>query len=187
MPEPLVLPVLRGPRVTLRPTELADATALFAIFSDAAVMRYWSTAPWTDPARGAELVESDRAALASGEAMRWAIADAADVVVGCVSLHRFHAQCRRAELGYLLGRRAWGRGYATEALRLALDHAFGPLGLHRIEADTDPRNTRSTALLERVGFTREGVLRERWIVDGEVSDTAYYGLLAREWAAVRDR
>ena len=50
-----------------------------------------------------------------------------------------------------------------------------------MEADIDPRNHASARSLERLGFTREGLLRERWIVKGEVSDTALYGLLQREW------
>lgn len=70
-----------------------------------------------------------------------------------------------------------------EALRALLDHGFGALQLNRIEADIDPRNAASACSLERLGFTREGLLRERWIVDGEVSDTSLYGLLARQWRA----
>jgi len=57
----------------------------------------------------------------------------------------------------------------------------GELGLRRVEADIDPRNARSAKILERLGFIREGYLRERWVVGGEISDTALYGLLAREF------
>ena len=68
-----------------------------------------------------------------------------------------------------------------EALRALLDFGFGELDLNRIEADIDPRNSASARTLERLGFTKEGYLRERWIVGDEVSDTALYGLLRREW------
>jgi RimJ/RimL family protein N-acetyltransferase len=68
-----------------------------------------------------------------------------------------------------------------EALLALLDFGFGELDLNRIEADIDPRNSTSARTLERLGFTREGYLRERWIVGDEVSDTALYGLLRREW------
>ena len=68
-----------------------------------------------------------------------------------------------------------------EALRALLDFGFGELDLNRIEADIDPRNGASARTLERLGFTKEGYLRERWIVGDEVSDTALYGLLRREW------
>ena len=66
---------------------------------------------------------------------------------------------------------------------MVLDHAFDTLGLRRIEADIDPRNTSSCKLVERMGFVREGLLRDRWCVAGEVSDSALYGLLALEWRA----
>jgi RimJ/RimL family protein N-acetyltransferase len=66
-------------------------------------------------------------------------------------------------------------------LSALLDYAFTELDLNRVEADSDPRNERSARLLDRLGFTKEGLFRERCIVDGEVSDSAMYGLLRREW------
>jgi RimJ/RimL family protein N-acetyltransferase len=68
-----------------------------------------------------------------------------------------------------------------EALQALLEFGVGELDLNRIEADIDPRNSASARTLERLGFTKEGYLRERWIVGDEVSDTAIYGLLRREW------
>ncbi len=68
-----------------------------------------------------------------------------------------------------------------EALRALLGHGFAELGLNRVEADIDPRNAASARSLERLGFKKEGHLRERWIVGDEVSDTATYGLLKSEW------
>jgi RimJ/RimL family protein N-acetyltransferase len=67
------------------------------------------------------------------------------------------------------------------ALERLLDFAFGELGLRRLEADVDPNNVRSIASLERLGFRREGYLRERWFVGGQVEDALFYGLLRREW------
>ncbi len=69
----------------------------------------------------------------------------------------------------------------NEALRTLVDHAFGTLNLNRLEADIDPRNHASAKTLERLGFQQEGHLRERWIVGDEISHTAFYGLLRREW------
>ena len=62
-------------------------------------------------------------------------------------------------------------------------YGFDVLNLNRVEADIDPRNDSSAKSLLRLGFSKEGDLRERWIVDGEVSDTALFGLLQREWMA----
>ncbi len=69
----------------------------------------------------------------------------------------------------------------NEALRTLVDHAFTTLDLNRLEADIDPRNLASAKTLERLGFQQEGLLRERWIVGDEISDTAFDGLLRREW------
>jgi len=62
-----------------------------------------------------------------------------------------------------------------------LDQAFGPLGLHRVELRTNPTNTRSRSVAQRLGFTQEGVLREAAAFPDERRDDVVYGLLAREW------
>ena len=97
-------------------------------------------------------------------------ADAA--TIGTVTLYSLDAQCRRADVGY-----------ANEAVAALLDWGFEHLELNRVEADIDPRNTPSARLLERLGFLREGHLRERWIVDGEICDSWIYGLLRAGWQA----
>jgi ribosomal-protein-alanine N-acetyltransferase len=66
-----------------------------------------------------------------------------------------------------------------------LQYGFEDLHLHRVEADTDPRNVASGRALERLGFKLEGHLRERWIVGDEISDTALYGLIRSDWDASR--
>ena len=63
--------------------------------------------------------------------------------------------------------------------------ASAQLGLNRVEADIDPRNAASAKPLLRLGFRHEGLLRERWIVNGEICDTAFYGLLKSDWEARR--
>jgi ribosomal-protein-alanine N-acetyltransferase len=73
------------------------------------------------------------------------------------------------------------KGYAIEALTALLAHGFAALDLNRVEADIDPRNGASARVLERLGFRHEGLLRERWIVGGQICDTAFYGLLRRDW------
>jgi len=85
------------------------------------------------------------------------------------------------EVGWRLAHEYWGRGYAPEAGRAALDYAFDVLHLYRVEADIDPRNTASIHLVERLGFRREGLLHGRYHVGSEIQDSAIYGLLANEW------
>jgi RimJ/RimL family protein N-acetyltransferase len=106
-------------------------------------------------------------------------------VLGTCMLFHADEQCQRAEIGFSLQRAHWRNGYMNEAASALIEHAFNALNLHRIEADIDPRNVASARLLERLGFVREGLLRERLIVGNEVSDSAIYGLLERDIRATR--
>jgi len=85
------------------------------------------------------------------------------------------------ELAWTRVRRWWGCGYATEAARALLRWSFDTLNLNRIQAETDTRNVASARVLEKLGFVREGTLREDCVVNGEVSDSWVFGLLRREW------
>ena len=175
------LPVLETERLRLRALGPTDAEALYEVFSDPEVMRYWSNPPHPDLERTKTMIEDIRTAVAEGEILQWGIERREDGrLLGTVTLISDGSQ-PRAELGYILGREHWGQGYAGEAQRSAVGFAFDDLGLHRLEADTDPDNTASLRSLERLGFRREGTLRERWIVGDRVSDSAILGLLAREW------
>jgi RimJ/RimL family protein N-acetyltransferase len=174
---------IRTSRLVLRAPELSDAEALFSIFSNPEVMRYWSTQPWQHVQEATARIERDRAALLNGSAVRLLLQPVdGGSVLGAVTLLSFVPSSRRAEVGYILSRQAWGKGLMHEALCGLLSYGFDKLSLRRVEADVDPRNERSAKVLERLGFVREGFLRERWLVGDEVSDTALYGLLAREWS-----
>jgi len=175
---------LHTKRLLLRPLGAADAPALFEAFSDPRVMRYWSTPPWPSMDAAHALVERDLKAMASGEYVRLGIERREDGrLLGNCTLFKIDAPCRRAEVGYGLAYSAWGNGYMHEALLALLEFGFSELALNRVEADIDPRNEPSARSLERLGFKREGCLRERWIVGAEVSDSALYGLLLSVWQA----
>jgi len=88
---------------------------------------------------------------------------------------------RSGELAYWITPDEWGNGYATAASRLLLEHAFDALGLHRIEASAFSSNDASRRVLEKLGFTEEGVARRKALVDGEWTDVVRYGLLEAEW------
>ncbi|PWF46656.1 GNAT family N-acetyltransferase [Massilia glaciei] len=171
-------------RLTLRPPRPGDKDALHALHSDPRVMRYFSEPPWTDPARAAHQIDEDACAFDREEYFRFAIVlDETQQMIGNCTLHALHRQNRRAEIGYALQPAQWGKGYMGEALGALLAYAFRERDLNRLEADIDPRNTESASCLERLGFVSEGYMRERWIVGGEVCDSALYGLLRRDWDA----
>ena len=171
-------------RLTLRPPRRGDEADLHAIHSDPIVMRYFSEAPWTDPARAARQIDSDADRFARAESFRFAIVlNTTGRQIGNCTVYALHRQNRRADIGYTLAPSHWGHGYMHEALQALLAFAFTDLDLLRLEADVDPRNAASAASLMRLGFVQEGLLRERWIVADEISDSALYGLLRREWKA----
>ena len=177
---------LQTARLDLRPLVPADADAVFAMRSDPVIQRYGSHPAWTDPQLAVDYIERNVQAMASGEHAQFAIVRREDAaVVGTCTLYHLDLPCRRAEVGYVLLGSEWGKGYANEGVAAMLDWGFEHLGLNRIEADIDPRNAPSARALERLGFVREGHLRERWIVGGEVCDSWIYGLLAPEWKALR--
>ena len=92
---------------------------------------------------------------------------------------------RSAYLGYYAFAPFAGHGYMTEAFELALDHAFRRLKLHRVEANVQPGNRRSNALVSRVGFTREGYSRRYIRISGRWRDHVRYAILAEDWRAIK--
>lgn len=171
-------------RLALRWLTPDDAPDQFSLFSDPQVTRYWSTPAWTDMAQAHAFVDSALADYASGDGLRFSIMlRDSDTFLGSVKLYDFFEQNRRCDIGYALLPAHWGKGYLAEAMVALLDYAFGTLNLNRIEADIDPRNEASAKLLDKMAFQKEGYMRERWIVNGEICDTAFYGLLKRDWLA----
>ena len=180
--------VLRTTRLVLRPLRPDDAVELFRIYREPQVARYLSFPPWTALEQAQARIARDLDGMQSGMHLRLGLERQDDGrLIGDCTLFNINAPCRRAEIGYVLAQETWGNGYMDEALRALVDFGFSKLDLNRIEADIDPRNTGSARSLERLGFTKEGHLRERWIVGGEVSDTGLYGLLAKDWQAAAAR
>jgi RimJ/RimL family protein N-acetyltransferase len=102
--------------------------------------------------------------------------------VGTVGLTAFAPTTGTAELGYYLTPDAWGRGHATDAAQTLVAYAFTELRFHRVQAKVFDENRASQRVLEKVGFEREGVLREHWFRHGRHEDVHLYGLLVDEWS-----
>jgi RimJ/RimL family protein N-acetyltransferase len=177
--EPFLIPT---ESLTLRFLSEADLPAVYGIFSHSEVMRYWSYPSWTDRSQAEEWLARVQEGYRTATSLQLGIERNVDhALAGTCTLFQFHVPSRRAEIGYALGRPYWGFGYMHESLQALLRYAFQTLDLNRLEADIDPRNVASARTLERLGFQKEGYLRERWIVNEEITDTALYGLLRREW------
>lgn len=175
-------PRLETPRLILRQIQFADAEALFATFSDEAVMEFYGELPHRTVEESRELVRRQREWYARRQGIRWGITRRGeDVVIGSCGLFKFDEDARRAELGYELGHAYWRQGIMAEALGAVLAFAFETLWLHRIEAVVDDANERSKGLLRSLGFMHEGTLRQRFYFRDRFWDEHYFGLLANEW------
>lgn len=183
------LPVLSATRVVLRPLGKRDLDRLFSLFSDPEVIRYWGTPPLASRSAAVELLAQINDGFRTRRLFQWCISDReTNELIGTCTLNRLDRYHQRAEIGFAVTRSRWRKGYATEAVERLLEFAFETLELRRVEADADPRNTASLALLERQGFEREGYLRERYVQLGEVQDAVVLGLLRSDWRArKRDR
>ncbi|MGY1549060.1 GNAT family N-acetyltransferase [Streptomyces sp. MN6] len=178
----LPTPELHTARLRLRPFTDADAAPLYALHSDSHVLRYWDSPPWTDPARSQRFLSVCRTMAEEGTGARLAVERVSDgVFIGWCGVIDWNPDFRSASLCYVFDPAAWGHGYATETVRGVLGWAFDTLDLNRVQADVDTRNGASARVLEKLGFVREGTLREDCVVNGDVSDSWVYGLLRREW------
>ena len=173
-------------RLTIRLAERDDLDALFMLHSDAETTSYiphmrWATSADADVwfARWKERREKQSAVRCV--IVKRATNNEVETVIGTAVLFNFDAASQLAEIGYLLGREHWGKGYAVEAMTAFIGFSFATLNLRRLEATVDARNVASNKLLQRLGFTLEGVLRERWLAAGELQNINLHALLSREW------
>lgn len=171
------LPTLETERLRLEPLIASDATHLYPIMGHPEVMAYWDIPEVDDPDLVAAIVAGQVEAMAEGRAVYWAMRALADgAFVGACDLSEIDRWHRRAEVGFMLGRDAWGHGYALEAMRAVIAFA-ATNGLRKLTARTHLGNRRSEALLEKLGFSKEGLLRGHIVKDGQRRDCRAFGLL----------
>ncbi|MFZ3590649.1 GNAT family N-acetyltransferase [Bacillus sp. DJP31] len=102
-------------------------------------------------------------------------------MIGAGELNIRDVSNKAGEIGYILNRDYWGKGYATEVAKLLIEFGFKVLDLHRIYATCDPRNVKSTKVLEKVGMTWEGRMREDLLLKDGWRDSLLYSILINEW------
>jgi RimJ/RimL family protein N-acetyltransferase len=169
-------------RLILRRFRPSDAVTLAEYRSDPDVARYQSwDAPF--PLLRAETAVANFIASDPDKPgwFQYAIERTAERdLIGDVAVH-LHDNLKQAEVGFTLAPQHQKQGYATEAVRAVLDRLFRVQGLHKVAGECDARNVASAALMERLGFQREGLLRQQTFIKGEWTDDLLYGLLAAEW------
>lgn len=181
-----ILPTLESPLVTLRALAAADLPGLLEIFGDPEVARYLSIRKLGDEADARRFLDEIHRGSETRSLFQWGVQRNRDVrLVGTCTLADIQWESGRAEVGFALGREHWGQGLMGEALPILIGYGFEQLGLNRLEADVDPRNEVSIHLLEKLGFQREGYLRQRHLKEGERQDSLILGLLASDWRSSR--
>ena len=169
-------------RLTLRLLHRDDVDAVYGWMSDPEVVRYQLYEPRSRETVAEKVAEygASTTLAVDGDYIQPAIV-VDGVVAGAMYFKLASVDDLTAEIGWALARGFQGRGYANEASSALLDLAFGPLGLHRVFAELDPRNAGSVALCLRLGMRHEAHFVEHMAFKGEWADTDIYGVLDREW------
>lgn len=186
MPNQIQLPLNSFPELVtanlrLRELHPSDAGAVYRIYADEEVTRYYDLDTFTDLRQAEELIQRQRKRYEDGIGIRWGIAQlTSNVVIGTAGFI-FNHHNAQGRLGYDLARPFWRRGIMTEALRILIHYSFASLKLNRIQALVIPGNEASINLLHKLGFSDEGLLREYAVFKGRYNDLFCCSLLSSEY------
>ncbi len=171
--------ILHGSGFVLRPYQKGDETSIAKHINDPDIARNTAAIPYPYTLEMARewIAKCQRNALKKPlEDLVFAIV-VDRFVVGAIGLHHIEAK-HKCELGYWLGRAYWGRGIVTAAVRLVTDYAFERLHLRRVCAKVFPYNPASMRVLEKAGFTLEGIMKKSHKKDGKLLDEHLYAKCA---------
>ena len=175
-------PVLETQDLRLRAYKLSDAKQLQQKIGIKQVSMYMTHIPYPYlDGMAEEYIKSLDQGLASGSKLNYAIVDKhTDGLLGAVGFTIF-TNDKRAELGYWVAQDAWGRGYATQAVKALVDYGFTELGLNKIHADYYAKNPASGRVMQKVGMQQEGCLRQHYYKDGQFHDMFVYSILKQDY------
>ena len=179
------IPTIRTNRLSLKAISNADCDGVLRVFSDPLVVEHYDINPITDRVAALRLIEGFDAWFKLGDAIRWGIwHNQLNQLIGTCCFDKIHRSFRRVNLGYNLSSKFWGAGYASEAcqaiIRLAFENGL-ETPVNRIQAITIPDNEKSETVLKRLGFQREGLLREFGFWEGLPRDMNMFGLTKSDW------
>jgi ribosomal-protein-alanine N-acetyltransferase len=184
-------PTIQTDRLILREWTDDDAENLVAIFGHESVVQYTSNDAYISREDGMRRVKGSRIFFHEKNlGITWGIFEKeSGKVLGDIDFTYKDKRDFRVQIGCCFGPHAWGKGYASEAMREVIRYGFEDFSLfpiNRLEADTDPRNISAIKLLERVGFTNEGLFREYFFERGRFADKHLFGLLRRDYEHKRE-
>lgn len=185
------LPALKGERVTIRLPVPGDYRQWAALRRESrGFLEPWEPR-WShdelDRSSWRQRMRRYREDFASGSAVAFFIFDnkSAELIGGITLGNIRHGVAQSGQIGYWVGERHAGQGYMLDAILLVIPYAFDRLRLHRIEAACIPDNVRSTRVLEKAGFQREGLLRSYLRINGNWQDHYLYALIAGDQAGTK--
>ena len=168
-------------QVYLRPLTGEDAAAFVPWVNDAEVTRTLAVGAAVMD-RQAERAWIEKMNASGSDVLFGIVVQETDRLIGSIGLNQIDFRYRSASLGMMIGEKSmWGKGYGTEATRLVVRYAFEELHLNRVQLHVYEYNLRGLRVYEKVGFRREGVLRQEHVYDGRFWDTVVMALLREEW------
>jgi [ribosomal protein S5]-alanine N-acetyltransferase len=171
-------PELHTERLLLRKISVFDVKEIFFLRSDAQMMKYIDKAPAKDESEALKWIEMIHSLQASSESLTWALSLKNQAqLIGTFCFWNIQKEHYRTEIGYNLHPAFQGKGIMREAAQAALDYGFTTIGFHSVEANVNPENDSSIALLERLRFTKEAHFKENYFYNGKFLDSAIYSLL----------
>jgi ribosomal-protein-alanine N-acetyltransferase len=175
-------PKLETDRLLLRQMSAADTADVFAMFSQPQVLTHLELEPFTEHKQATELIQWYNDMFDNKQAWRWGvILKAENKLIGTAGFHRWVQADRRCEIGYDYDLNYWGQGYATEVTKRMVQFGFEAMQLNRIEADCNDDNFGSARVLEKSGFTLEGIWRDRIWEKGKFISLKQFGFLNSEY------
>lgn len=175
-------PTLETERLLLREIYPEDVTALLKHFGNPEVVKFIGMQPIKTIDQANEWLKWMGGWYAAGDSLRWSIVLKPEpVFVGFAGLNNWNREAHYAQLNCDVASPHWGHGYGPEAMRTIIEFGWDSLKLNRIEAHVVSGNTRSTRVMERLGFRQEGVLRQRLRKGGKYYDVSLFSLLRDEY------
>lgn len=159
--------MLTTDRLLLRRARQTDLMPLYAIFSDARAMRYWSTPPHDSPDRSQENLDR---MIAADDPLLYFVIEKDGRVIGTAGGHGL------GEVGFILHPDVWRQGIIAEAMQAILPRIWANTTLSYVFADVDPDNIASCKLLESLGFHTHSTEKNTYCINGVWSDSVYYRL-----------
>lgn len=170
-------PLLETERLRLREIQPDDVNALLKMFGNPEVVRFIEMQPIKSIEQANEWLKWMGGIFSSKDGLRWAVTLPDDTFIGSAGLHRWNREVHCAEIGCDISYTYWGNGYGQEAMHRVIDFGWKNMNLNRIEASVIKGNNRSVHVMEKLGFKKEGTLRQRLLKGGKYYDVYIFGLL----------